>query len=122
MLKVESKILVGDNSGARIVKCIHILGSGNKRFGALGDFLIVAIPNRRVVRRLITKNLYLALIVLVNRNVYRRQGYFIKSKRNKVVLLSDYGRLVGSRLSGLILKEVYRSGLKKILSIARGVI
>jgi large subunit ribosomal protein L14 len=119
MILRESMVRVGDNSGARRAKNIGFLGSFFKKNATLGDFIVVAIQQRRLKRRFITKNIYLGLIVTINRNFYRLNGLFIKFFSNKIILLSEQGKVVGSRLYGPIAFEIKKLKITKILTLAK---
>jgi large subunit ribosomal protein L14 len=119
MIYRETMVFIGDNSGARRAKNIGFLGSFFKKTGTIGDFLVVAIQHRRLKRRFITKNLYLGLIVTINKNFLRLNGFFIKFCYNKVLLLSDQGKVVGSRLYGPIAQEIKKLKITKIISLAK---
>lgn len=119
MILHETMVTIGDNSGARRAKNIGFLGSFFKKKATLGDFIVVAIQQRRLKRRFITKNIYLALVVTINRNIQRLNGIFIKFFTNKVVLLSEQGKVVGSRLYGPIAIEIKKLKITKIISLAK---
>jgi large subunit ribosomal protein L14 len=119
MILKETMVFVGDNSGARRAKTIGFLGSFQKKAATVGDFILVAIQHRRLKRRFINKHIYLAVVVSLARNYRRLQGFFIKFLTNKVVLLSEQGKVVGSRLYGPIAKEVKKLRILKILSLAK---
>ena len=115
MIQVESILHVSDNSGVRLAKCIRVLGGANVRLGGVGKFIIVALPSRRVYRKFISRHLYLGIIAAVNVNVRRRSGFYLKLNKNKVILLSEQGKIVGSRIYGSVFSELRTSGLSKIL-------
>jgi large subunit ribosomal protein L14 len=119
MILRETMVTIGDNSGARRAKTIGFLGSFFKKKATLSDFIVVAIQQRRLKRRFITKNIYLGLIVALNRNILRLNGFFIKFSSNKVVLLSEQGKVVGTRLYGPIAAEIKKLKITKILTLAK---
>ncbi len=119
MILRETMVYVGDNSGARRAKTIGFLGSFFKKQATVTNFIIVAIQQRRLKRRFITKNIYLAIVVTINRNILRLNGFFIKFVANKVLLLSEQGKLVGTRIYGPISKEIKKLKITKILSLAK---
>ncbi len=122
MISHETMVVVGDNSGARRAKHIGFLGSFFKKTATIGEFIVVAIQNRRLKRRFITKNIYLAIIVTVNKNFKRLNGVFIRFFSNKVILLSEQGKVVGSRIYGPIALEMRKLKITKILSLAKSII
>jgi large subunit ribosomal protein L14 len=119
MILKETMVNVGDNGGARRAKNIGFLGSFFKKKAVLGDFIVVAIQQRRLKRRFITKNIYLGVVVTINRNIKRLNGFFIRFLSNKIVLLSEQGKVVGSRLYGPIAREVKKLKITKIISLAK---
>lgn len=119
MILRETMVTIGDNSGARRAKTIGFLGNFFKKKATLSDFIVVAIQQRRLKRRFITKNIYLALIVALNRNILRKNGVFIKFLSNKVILLSEQGKVVGTRLYGPIALEIKKLKITKILTLAK---
>jgi large subunit ribosomal protein L14 len=122
MILHETFVKLGDNSGARRAKTIGFLGSFFRKTATIGDFIIVAIQHRRLKRRFISKNIYLGIVVTINRNYQRLSGIFIKFAFNKVVLLSEQGKVVGSRLYGPIAKELKLKKIVKVLSLAKRII
>jgi large subunit ribosomal protein L14 len=118
----ESLVFVGDNSGARRAKQIGVLGSSQNLQANIGNFVIVAIPHRRLERRLIIKNIYLALMVTCNKNHRRLPGYFVLFATNKVVLFSEQGKVVGTRLYGPISQKIREKNIFKIVTLAKKIV
>ena len=118
----ETIVQIADNSGARRAKQIGFLGAFYKKNAQLGDLIIVAIPHRRRQRRFITKNIYLAVVVTKKQNTRRASGIYVKFKSNKVILLSEQGKLVGSRLYGPIANELKKTKIARILTLAKAII
>jgi large subunit ribosomal protein L14 len=81
-----------------------------------------SIPNRRLKRRLITKNIYLALLVAVRQQLRRPQGHYIRMSTNRAVLLTPQGKLLGTRLYGPVADEVRAKGLAKLVSMAKALV
>jgi large subunit ribosomal protein L14 len=119
MILKETMVIVGDNSGARRAKHIGFIGCFFKKTARIGDFIIVAIQHRRLQRRFITKNIYLAVVVTSKFNTKRLQGFYIRFCFNKVILLSEQGKVVGTRLYGPIATETRKLKIAKIISLAK---
>lgn len=113
---------LGDNTGARRAKCIHVLGGSAKSVATAGDFVILAIPRRRAVRRLATKNIYLALLVTVRRSSRRQAGFTVRFAKNKAVLLTNAGKVLGTRFRGPLDDKLRLLDLAKIINISRALV
>ena len=122
MILHETVVKLGDNSGARRAKTIGFIGSFFPKKATIGNFIIVAIQHRRVKRRFITKNIYLAIIVAIKKNYKRLPGFFIRFASNKVVLLSEHGKVVGSRIYGPIANELKKFKITKMLNLAKSIL
>lgn len=121
MVTVESSVVVSDNTETRFVKCIRILGGSNRKYATVGDFIIIAVKHRHAKRRLILKKIYLALIIGMVKEKRRLSGYYISGKTNRVLLLTELGKTVGTRLSGPIYHEIQPySRISGLLAKSRG--
>ena len=102
MIQVESRLLVADNSGAKEVACIKVLGGSHRRYATVGDVIMVsvkdAIPHAKEVRR--------------------ADGSYIKFDTNGAVLLNKQGEPVGTRIFGPVARELRARGFMKIVSLA----
>lgn len=119
MLQVETKIKVSDNSGVRSVRCIHVLGGSKKTYAFACDFVVVAVQKRRRHRRFITKNIYVGLVVSCKKERRRPNGFYIRMQHNKVLLLSDQGVALGSRIFGPVVRELRWASLSKPVALAK---
>jgi large subunit ribosomal protein L14 len=119
MIGKEAILYICDNSGARRVKVIGFIGSFCKKQATIGDFVVVALRRRHKKRQFITKNIYLTVIVTTKRNLRRDAGYFIKFAYNKGILLSEQGKVVGTRVFGPIALEMRQRRIVKLLSLAK---
>jgi ribosomal protein L14 len=122
MIFPETKLFIGDNTEASLGKCIRILGTNKRTVGFLGDYIVLVLPHRHLIRRLLTKNIYLAVIVVTKKNSRRRSGYYVKGTLNKVVLFSEQGKLVGNVIHGVVLHETLYYGLSKLASLAKNIL
>ena len=117
MIQQESRLTVADNSGAREVLCIRVLGGTKKRYARVGDKIVVAvknaIPNGEVKKGSVSK----AVVVRVSKEYRRPDGSYIRFDENACVLLNNAGEMRGTRIFGPVAREV-REGYTKIVSLA----
>lgn len=117
MIQQESRLTVADNSGAREVLCIGVLGGTKKRYARVGDKIVVAvknaIPNGDVKKGSVSK----AVVVRVSKEYRRPDGSYIRFDDNACVLLNNAGEMRGTRIFGPVAREV-REGYTKIVSLA----
>ena len=117
MIQQESRLTVADNSGAREVLRIRVLGGTKKRYARVGDKIVVAvknaIPNGEVKKGSVSK----AVVVRVSKEYRRPDGSYIRFDDNACVLLNNAGEMRGTRIFGPVAREV-REGYTKIVSLA----
>ena len=118
MIIVETKLNVADNSGAKLVQCIKVLGGSNRRSASLGDLIVVsvkeAIPNGKVKTGEITR----AVVVRTKKGVSRNDGSTIRFDKNSAVLLTKEGEPIGTRIFGPVTRELRLKKFTKIISLA----
>ena len=118
MIQMQTKLEVADNSGARMVQCLKVLGGSKRRFASLGDLIVIsvkeAIPKRKVKKGEIHK----AVIVRTVKSVGRSDGTSIRFDRNAVVLISPEGEPIGTRIFGPVTRELRSKKYTKIISLA----
>ncbi|MDR0744449.1 MAG: 50S ribosomal protein L14 [Holosporales bacterium] len=118
MIQAESRMNVADNSGAKEVLCIKVLGGSKRRYAGIGDVIVVtvkdAIPRGKVKKGDIHK----AVIVRTKQPVRRSDGMQIAFDRNAVVLIDKQGEPIGSRIFGPVTRELRSAGYMKIISLA----
>ena len=118
MIQQESRLNVADNSGAKEVLCIRVLGGTGKRYASLGDKIVVtvknALPSGNVKKGTVSK----AVIVRVNKEVRRNDGSYIRFDDNAVVLLNNQDELRGTRIFGPVARELREKQFMKIVSLA----
>ena len=121
MIQVESRLTVADNSGAREVLCIRVLGGTRRRYATVGDIIVVAvknvIPSSDIKKGTVSK----ALIVRTKKEVRRADGSYIRFDDNACVLLSNTGEMRGSRIFGPVAREL-RAVNMKVVSLATEVL
>lgn len=117
MIQKESRLLVADNSGAKEVLCINVLGGTRKRYATIGDQIVVtvksAIPSGEIKKGTISK----AVVVRTKKEIRRQDGSYIRFDDNAVVLLSTTEEMRGTRIFGPVAREL-RDKYMKIVSLA----
>jgi large subunit ribosomal protein L14 len=118
MIQTESVLDVADNSGARRVLCIKVLGGSRRRYASLGDVIVVSVkeasPNSKVKKGDVMK----AVIVRTAKEVGRADGSYIKFDSNSAVLIDNQREPVGTRIFGPVARELRAKQFMKILSLA----
>ena len=118
MIQVESNLEVADNSGARRVQCIKVLGGSKRRFASIGDVIVVsvkeAIPRGRVKKG----DVHQAVIVRTAKEIRRSDGSTIRFDRNAAVLINPQGEPIGTRIFGPVTRELRARKFMKIVSLA----
>jgi large subunit ribosomal protein L14 len=122
MVQEETNLVVADNSGAKKIRTIRILGGHGKKYASLGDLIIVsvksALPNSAVKKGEVCK----AVIVRTNKEVKRKDGSYIRFDDNAAVILNPAGEPRGTRIFGPVARELREKNYMKIVSLAPEVI
>jgi large subunit ribosomal protein L14 len=122
MIQQESELDVADNSGAKRVMCIRVLGGTRRRYAALGDVIVVsikeALPNAKVKKGDVAK----AVVVRTRREYQRADGSYIKFDTNSAVLINDQREPIGTRIFGPVARELRGKRFMKIISLAPEVV
>jgi large subunit ribosomal protein L14 len=118
MIQTETMLAVADNSGARRVKCFHILGGTRRRYASVGDVVVVsvkeALPNAAVKKGEVRR----AVIVRTRKEIRRTDGTYIRFDDNAAVIINDAGEPVGTRIFGPVPRELRAKGFMRIISLA----
>ena len=118
MIQIQSHLKVADNSGAKEIMCIKVLGGSRRRYGRLGDIIVAsvkgAIPESNVKKGTIVR----AVIVRTSKEKRRQDGTYIKFDDNAAVLLSKTNDPLGTRVFGPVARELRGKGFLKIVSMA----
>ena len=118
MIQMQSNLGVADNSGARRVQCIKVLGGSGRKIASIGDVIVVsvkeAIPRGRVKKG----DIHRAVIVRTAKEVYRSDGSSIRFDRNAAVLINNNGEPLGTRIFGPVTRELRARKYMKIISLA----
>jgi large subunit ribosomal protein L14 len=118
MIQTETVLNVADNSGARKVLCMRVLGGSRKRYATIGDVIVVAvkeaIPHAKVKKGDVMK----AVIVRTVKELRRMDDTWVKFDDNAAVILSNSGEPLGTRIFGPVARELRNQGFMKIISLA----
>ncbi|MCS7149895.1 MAG: 50S ribosomal protein L14 [Caldimicrobium sp.] len=118
MIQQQSYLNVADNSGAKELMCIRVLGGPSRRYGSVGDIIVAtvkdALPNSKVKKGDVVK----AVIVRTKKEVQRPDGSTIRFDENAAVLINQYREPVGTRIFGPVARELRARGFMKIISLA----
>ncbi|MDB9774781.1 50S ribosomal protein L14 [Vicingaceae bacterium] len=118
MIQQESRLTVADNSGAKEVLCIRVLGGTGKRYARIGDKIVVsvksAIPSGNIKKGTVSK----AVVVRTRKEIRRPDGSYIRFDNNAVVLLGATGEMRGTRIFGPVARELRDKQFMKIVSLA----
>jgi large subunit ribosomal protein L14 len=118
MIQMQSNLDVADNSGAKRVMCIKVLGGSKRRYASIGDIIVVsikeAIPRGRVKKGDVRK----AIVVRVKKDIKRKDGSTIRFDSNAAVLINQQGEPIGTRIFGPVPRELRAKNQMKIISLA----
>lgn len=122
MIQAESNLDVADNSGARRVQCIRVLGGSRRRWASVGDVIVVAVKDAIPRGRVKKGDVHKAVIVRTAKEIARVDGSAIRFDRNAAVLINNAGEPIGTRIFGPVTRELRGRRFMKIVSLAPEVI
>ena len=118
MIQAETKLKVADNSGAKLLSCIKVLGGSKRRYASVGDIITVsvkeAMPNSKVNKGSVMR----AVIVRTAKEIHRPDGSHIKFDDNSAVLINPQNEPIGTRIFGPVARELRAKRFMKIISLA----
>ncbi len=118
MIQMQTMLDVADNTGARYVMCIKVLGGSKRRYAGVGDIIKVSIKDAAPRGRVKKGDVYSAVVVRTAKGVRRPDGSLIKFDRNAAVLLNNKGEPLGTRIFGPVPRELRAKNHMKIISLA----
>ncbi len=122
MIMEQTMLDVADNSGAKMAKCIKVLGGSRRVYASVGDIIVVAIkkaiPNGVVKKGDVAKG----VIVRTKKNIRRDDGSYLKFDRNAIVIVDDDGSPKGTRIFGAVARELRQKNFMRIISLAPEVV
>jgi len=118
MIQMQTNLDVADNSGARRIQCIKVLGGSKRKYASVGDQIVVTVKEA-IPRGKVTKGeIHRAVIVRTAKEIKRDDGTSIRFDRNAAVLLSPQGEPIGTRIFGPVTRELRAKNYMKIISLA----
>lgn len=118
MIQQVTKLIVADNSGAKLVKCIKVLGGTKRRYASVGDVIVVSIKDALPHGQIKKKTIDRAVIIRTHKEIKRKDGSYVRFDDNACVLITKEGEPKGTRVFGPVARELREKGFQKIVSLA----
>ncbi|MFM7821458.1 MAG: 50S ribosomal protein L14 [Candidatus Fonsibacter sp.] len=118
MIQVQTELFVADNTGARKVECIKVLGGSKRRYATIGDIIVVSIKDAIPKGKVKKGDVHKAVIVRTRKEIKRLDGSSIKFDANAAVLVQPNGEPIGTRIFGPVTRELRNKNFMKIISLA----
>ena len=118
MIQMQSNLDVADNSGARRVQCIKVLGGAKRRYASVGDIIVVSIKEATPKGRVKKGDVRRAVVVRVSKDIQRRDGSVIRFDSNAAVIVNNNGEPIDTRIFGPVPRELRAKNHMKIISLA----
>jgi large subunit ribosomal protein L14 len=122
MIQMETTLDVADNSGAKIARCIKVLGGSKRRFAGLGDTIVVSVQKASPGSPIKQGEVVRGVIVRCRQPTRRSDGSYVRFDKNAIVLLDKDGNPRGSRIFGAVARELRSRNFMKIISLASEVV
>jgi large subunit ribosomal protein L14 len=118
MIQVQTELFVADNTGARKVECIKVLGGSKRRYATIGDIIVISIKDAIPKGKVKKGDVHKAVIVRTRKEIKRLDGTSIKFDANAAVLVQPNGEPIGTRIFGPVTRELRNKNFMKIISLA----
>ena len=118
MIQVQTELMVADNTGAKRIECIKVLGGSKRRYASIGDTIVVAIKEAMPKGKVKKGTVHRAVVVRTKKGIYREDGSKVKFDTNAAVLTDEKGEPLGTRIFGPVTRELRTRGQMKIISLA----
>ena len=118
MIQVQTEMLVADNTGAKRIECIKVLGGSKRRYASIGDTIVIAVKEAIPKGKEKKGTVHKAVVVRVKKGIHREDGTKVKFDNNAAVLVDEKGEPVGTRIFGPVTRELRNKGQMKIVSLA----
>ncbi|MDI1365463.1 MAG: 50S ribosomal protein L14 [bacterium] len=118
MIQMQTNLEVADNSGARRVMCIKVLGGAGRRYASVGDVIVVSVKEASPRGRVKKGDVLRAVVVRVNQGMKRKDGSLIRFDKNAAVIVNKQSEPVGTRIFGPVPRELRAKNHMKIISLA----
>ena len=122
MIQMQSYLDVADNTGAKRVQCIKVLGGSSRRYASIGDIIVASVKKAMPGSELKTGTIVKGVIVRVKKNTRRKDGTYIRCDHNALVVLDADGNPRGTRIFGAVGRELREKNFLKIVSLAQDVV
>ncbi len=122
MIQMRTKLDVADNTGVKVVQCIHVLGGTRRRYARLGDVIVCSVKKALPSSEIKPGQVVRGVIVRTKRPVRREDGSYVQFDRNAVVLLDNEQNPRGTRIFGAVARELRQKNFMKIVSLAPEVV
>jgi len=122
VIQVQTELFVADNTGAKKIECIKVLGGSKRRYASIGDTIVVSIKEAIPRGKVKKGSVYKAVIVRTKQGIFRKDGSKVKFDNNAAVLTDEKGEPLGTRIFGPVTRELRSKGQMKIISLAPEVI
>ena len=118
MIQVQTELTVADNTGAKRVECIKVLGGSKRRYASIGDIIKVSVKEAIPKGKVKKGSVHNAVVVRVKKGIHRNDGSKVKFDNNAAVLTDEKGEPIGTRIFGPVTRELRLRGQMKIISLA----
>ena len=118
MIQVQTELLVADNTGAKRIECIKVLGGSKRRYASIGDTIVIAVKEAIPKGKVKKGSVHKAVIVRTKYSILRNDGSKVKFDNNAAVIVDEKGEPMGTRIFGPVTKELRSKGQTKIISLA----
>ena len=122
MIQMQTWLDVADNTGAKLVQCIKVLGGTHRRYAGLGDIVVVSVKKSLPTSEFRQGAVAKGVIVRVRKNTRRDDGSYVRFDRNAMVIIDDEGNPKGTRIFGAVARELRERNFMKIISLAQEVV
>jgi len=118
VIQMQSKLVVADNSGAKKIQCIKVLGGSRKRYARIGEVIVASVKEANVVGAAKKGEVVKAVIVRTKKEIRRTDGSYIRFDDNAAVIINNQNEPIGTRIFGPVAKELREKKFMKIISLA----
>ncbi|MDR3187158.1 MAG: 50S ribosomal protein L14 [Holosporaceae bacterium] len=118
MIQMQSRLKVADNSGAKEIMCIKVLGGAGRRYAGVGDIIVASVKEAIPRSKVKSGEVVRAVVVRTAAAIYRKDGSTVRFDRNAAVLINKQGEPIGTRVFGPVTRELRAKNMMKIISLA----
>ena len=118
MIQVQTELQVADNTGAKRVECIKVLGGSKRRYASVGDLIVVSVKDALPKGKVKKGSVHKAVVVRTKKEIFRKDGSKVQFDSNSVVLTDEKGEPIGTRIFGPVTRELRAKKYMKIISLA----